>query len=148
MSKTVIDNIVIQIKKSKYFSIIVDSTPDNTKVDQLTIIIRYITDNSSIIERFVGFLKSVGHEGEDMETALIQHFTDLDINFKNCRGQSYDNASNMSGIYNGLQARIKRISKQALFVPCAAHSLNLVGSNAAEATSEGTRFFFQHTDGF
>jgi len=142
MSKTVIDNIVIQIKKSKYFSIIVDSTPDNTKVDQLTIIIRYITDNSSIIERFVGFLKSVGHKGEDMETALIQRFTDLDINFKNCRGQSYDNASNMSGIYNGLQARIKRISKQALFVPCAAHSLNLVGSNAAEATSEGTRFFF------
>lgn len=37
---------------------------------------------------------------------------------------------------------IKRISKQALFVPCAAHSLNLVGSNAAEATSEGTRFYF------
>lgn len=52
-----------------------------------------------------------------METALIQHFTDLDINFKNCRGQSYDNASNMSGIYNGLQAYFKRISKQALFVP-------------------------------
>lgn len=102
MSKTVIDNIVIQIKKSKFFSIIVDSTPDNTKLDQLTIIIRYITDNSSIIERFVGFLKSVGHKGEVMETALIQHFTDLDINFKNCRGQSYDNASNMSGIYNVL----------------------------------------------
>lgn len=144
MSKTVIDNIVIQINKSKYFSIIVDSTPDNTKVDQLTIIIRYITDNSSIIERFVGFLKSVGHKGEDMENASIQRFTDLDINFKNCRGQSYDNASNMSGIYNGLQARIKRISKQALFVPCAAHSLNLIGSNAAEATSEGTRFFSIH----
>jgi len=69
-----------------------------------------------------------------METALIQNFTDLDINFKNCRGQSNGNASNMSGIYNGLQVRIKRISKQALFVPCAAHSLNLVGSNAPEAT--------------
>lgn len=82
MSKTVIDNIVIQIKKSKYFSIIVDSTPDNnTKRDQLTIIIRYITVNSSIIEIFVGFLKSVSQKGEDMETALIQHFTDLVINF-------------------------------------------------------------------
>lgn len=48
-------------------------------------------DNSSVVERFVGFLKPVGHKSEDMETALIQRFTDLDINFK--RGQSYDNAS-------------------------------------------------------
>lgn len=29
-----------------------------------------------------------------------------------------------------------------MYVPCAAHSLNLVGQNAAEATSEGTRFFY------
>ncbi|XP_050547950.1 uncharacterized protein LOC126909558 [Daktulosphaira vitifoliae] len=86
MSKTVIDNIVIQIKKLKYFSIIVDSTPDNTKVDQLTIIIRFMTDNSSVVERFVGFFESVDHKSEDMETALLQRFTDLDINFKNCRG--------------------------------------------------------------
>jgi len=142
MSKLVIDNITNKIKKSKYFSIVVDSTPDITKIDQLTIIIRYIEDNNYAVERFLGFLKSVGHKAEDMENALLNFFTDHSIDLKNCRGQSYDNASNMSGIYNGLQARIKRTSKQALYVPCAAHSLNLVGQNAAEATSEGTRFFY------
>ena len=62
MSKTVIDNIVIQIKNSKYFSVIIDSIPDNTKVDQFIIIIRYMTDRSSVVERFVGFLKSVGSQ--------------------------------------------------------------------------------------
>ncbi|XP_025409880.1 uncharacterized protein LOC112683189 [Sipha flava] len=41
------------------------------------------------------------------------------------RGQSYDNAKNMSGLYSGLQARIKEISPLADFVPCSAHSLNL-----------------------
>lgn len=28
----------------------------------------------------------VGHKSENMETALIQRFTNLDINFKNCKG--------------------------------------------------------------
>jgi hypothetical protein len=142
MSKLVIDNITNKIKKYKYISIVVDSNPDITKVDQVTIIIRYIEDNNYAVERFLGFFKSVGLKAEDMENALPNFFTNHSIVLKNCRGQSYDNASNMSGIYNRLQTHIRRTSVQALYVPCAAHSLNLVRQNAAEATSEGTRFFF------
>lgn len=77
-----------------------------------------------------------------MEEALIDKFKELDTDIKNFRGQAYDNASNMSGKYNGLQARIKKYSKNANFVSCATHSLNLIGSNAAEITKEGTRFFY------
>lgn len=58
----------------------------------------------------------------------------------NCRGQLFDNANNMSGIYNGLQARIKQISSTAEFVPCSAHFLNLVGTFSAEVTSIGNTF--------
>ncbi|GBP54047.1 hypothetical protein EVAR_85350_1 [Eumeta japonica] len=54
-----------------------------------------------------------------------------DIPIKDCRGQSYDNASNMSGKYSGLQTRIKEKCEFATFVPCAGHSLNLVGVHAA-----------------
>ncbi|VVC45365.1 Domain of unknown function DUF4371 [Cinara cedri] len=42
MEETVIKEIVKQIQSRKYFSIIVDSTPDITKIDQLTIAIRYV----------------------------------------------------------------------------------------------------------
>jgi hypothetical protein len=49
-----------------------------------------------------------------------------------CRGQSYDNASNMSGQYNGLQARIKAVNEKVEYVPCGGHSLNLIGLKAAE----------------
>ncbi|KAF2882434.1 hypothetical protein ILUMI_23753 [Ignelater luminosus] len=38
----------------------------------------------------------------------------------------------MTGHYSGLQDRIKKKSKLAKFVPCTAHSLNLVGICAAE----------------
>lgn len=48
-------------------------------------------------------------------------FKHLDIDIKNCRGQSFDKNNNMSGIYNGLQAKIKQNSCIAEFVPCSAH---------------------------
>lgn len=58
-----------------------------------------------------------------------------------CRGQSYDNASNMSGIYKGVQARMTELNPLAVFVPCSAHSLNLVGSAAATCCSNTIAFF-------
>ena len=64
----------------------------------------------------------------------------------------------MSGKYSGLQARIKEVNPLAVFIPCAGHSLNLVGTCAVEScTMAGTffgtlqklYFFFQlqHIDG-
>lgn len=47
----------------------------------------------------------------------------------------------MSGIYNGLQAKIHEQAQFAMFVPCAAHSLNLVGTSAAESCTEACPFF-------
>lgn len=63
----------------------------------------------------------------------------IDISF--CRGQSYDNASNMAGKYGGLQAKVKELCSYADFVPCSAHSLNLVGTCAAESCQQALLFF-------
>lgn len=68
---------------------------------------------------------------------LSQHGLDM----QNCRGQSYDNASNMSGRYAGVQARVRDINPLAEYVPCAAHSLNLVGQCVAESITEVAEFF-------
>ncbi|GFX17273.1 uncharacterized protein TNCV_1064751 [Trichonephila clavipes] len=46
----------------------------------------------------------------------------------NGRGQSFDNAANTSGRYNDVQAVPKEKNKFANYVPCTAHSLNLVGA--------------------
>jgi hypothetical protein len=47
----------------------------------------------------------------------------------------------MSGIYNGLQMKIKSHSKNAFFIPCAAHALNLVGNSVSESCLEASHFF-------
>ncbi|KAG8177468.1 hypothetical protein JTE90_008652 [Oedothorax gibbosus] len=47
----------------------------------------------------------------------------------------------MSGVYIGVQARIKELNPLAEYAPCSAHSLNLIGSCAAESCTEGISFF-------
>lgn len=47
----------------------------------------------------------------------------------------------MSGIYNGLQAKIKATSPEAVYIPCANHSLNLIGNCGAESCISAVNFF-------
>ena len=82
------------------------------------------------------------HNDEHLQDKLLAFLNKNSIGIENCRGQSYDNASNLSGRYNGLQARIKQLNKFAEYVPCFAHSLNLVGICAAEYCEEANIFCF------
>lgn len=49
----------------------------------------------------------------------------------NCRSQTYENASNMSGMYSSVQARFREINHVSRIGPISCkHFLNLVGSSA------------------
>lgn len=154
LSHTIVDELIIQIggqlekkiiielQKAKYYSIIVDSTPDISHVDQLTFVLRYVLSDSGIpIERFICFIPNVGHKSQQLADVILEKLEVLGINIMDCRGQSYDNAANMSGQYTGLQARLKDINPLATYVPCAAHSLNLVGTSAVGFCEFSTTFF-------
>ena len=43
-----------------------------------------------------------GHTGKELAESLLEFLKAHDIAIADCRGQSYDNASNMSGKYNGM----------------------------------------------
>nr|XP_042894988.1 zinc finger MYM-type protein 1-like [Parasteatoda tepidariorum]XP_042895119.1 zinc finger MYM-type protein 1-like [Parasteatoda tepidariorum]XP_042899228.1 zinc finger MYM-type protein 1-like [Parasteatoda tepidariorum]XP_042901855.1 zinc finger MYM-type protein 1-like [Parasteatoda tepidariorum]XP_042906919.1 zinc finger MYM-type protein 1-like [Parasteatoda tepidariorum]XP_042909334.1 zinc finger MYM-type protein 1-like [Parasteatoda tepidariorum] len=126
--------------KAKYFSISVDSTPDLSHIDQLTFIIRYVKDCVPV-ERFLKFIPIKEHKSKYLAETILNFLEIHDIPIKDCRGQSYDNASNMSGKYSGLQTRIKEKCEFATFIPCAGHSLNLVGVHAAGCVPEASQFF-------
>lgn len=64
----------------------------------------------------------------------------FDLDVQDMRGQGYDNGSNMSGKHIGLQQRVKNINSRAIFVPCAAHTLNLVVNESAKISHETINF--------
>ncbi|CAF0964928.1 unnamed protein product [Didymodactylos carnosus] len=120
------------VKLKKYYSIIIDSTSDIAHIDQLTFVVRYVDPSGSAVERFLMFIENVGHKSSAMEDAILNEMDVLEINLNDCRGQSYDNAANMSGAYSELQSRIRARNDLAVYVSCAVHSLNLSGECAAE----------------
>jgi len=132
---------VNEIEKAKYYSISVDSTPDVSHIDQLTFVIRYVLPSGAPVERFITFIPMFGHTAAQMFEIVTKKLKDLGISIDDCRGQSYDNASNMSGAYSGLQARIKELNPLAEYVPCAGHSLNLIGVSAAQSCATAVDFF-------
>lgn len=138
--------ILNKVRESKYFSIILDCTPDVSHTEQITVVIRYVllnneTKNVAICENFIGFCPITSSTGESLLNFVLDLFSQLNLNIENLRGQGYDNGSNMRGKHNGLQKKILEINNRAFYVPCSAHSLNLVVNDAANITHETVNFF-------
>lgn len=106
MGQRVQAEIILQIQRSKYFSLIVDSTPDLAHVDQITFVVCYVTTEGEIFERFLKFLPIFSHTGDSLFKSVLGILNKMNLDIKNCRGQCYDNALNMSGLYRGSRAHI------------------------------------------
>lgn len=133
------------IRSSCFFSVIVDSTQDINKVDQVSLIISYVMVNHEkkeieIKESFLGFFLLKNHGAADYAKLLKHTLYEYQLNIDKCRGQGYDGAAVMSGSNSGVQKRITEIVPNATFVHCS-HNLNLVISDAAKCTRDVQTFF-------
>lgn len=63
-------------------------------------------------------------------------FIETNIYLLLCRGQSYNNAANMSKKYKCVKSKILHKNPIALFFPCSTHSLNLCGTHTKESSPE------------
>nr|XP_004213232.2 zinc finger MYM-type protein 1-like [Hydra vulgaris] len=145
MSQKVNDEIINRVLKAVYYSIIVDCTPDISSKEQLSLTIR-IVDLSldirvEIKEYFLGFFSVSDSTGLGLTEVLIELLTKHGLEISNCRGQGYDNGSNMKGKINGVQKRILNFNPLTLYVPCGNHSLNLVISDSARSSVKSIAFF-------
>ena len=92
---------------------------------------------TGFIARFLMFINISNHTGKNLADTLLQFLSNKDIGFNNCRGQTYDNASNISGT----QQIMKNKNSLVDYILCAAHSLNLVGQSAVDCCIEAVSFF-------
>ena len=142
----VTDVILTERANAKYYCIIVDATPDSAHVEQTVFILRYVhfesdTNRYKVEERFLKFVDCNNKTGEEIARLILETLKEHTIPITNCRGQGYDNGSNMSGKYKGAQAHILKQCPLATYSPCACHSLNLCGVHAAESCPKVITFF-------
>ncbi|KAJ8006189.1 hypothetical protein DPEC_G00125650 [Dallia pectoralis] len=122
-----------------------DCTPDLSHQEQLSVVLRVVNGESSkgvsISEHFVGFLNVLDTTGKGLCESFLGHLETLGLDIANCRGQSYDNGSNMQGKKQGVQKRVLDMNNKALSVPCGSHTLNLVVGDAAKSSMTSISFF-------
>uniref|UniRef100_H2ZZ10 DUF4371 domain-containing protein n=1 Tax=Latimeria chalumnae TaxID=7897 RepID=H2ZZ10_LATCH len=122
LAKTVKDNIIQGAKESKCFSVTMDCTPDVSHRKQLSFTIHFVDTRECTI--CVKFHTVQDSTGEGLKEVLMDMLDKCGLNIQECRGQGYDNGTNMKRRNKGVQTQILQINLKAFFMLCSCHSVN------------------------
>ncbi|CAL5397421.1 unnamed protein product [Camellia sinensis] len=107
------------------FCILVDESEDESKREQMAIVLRFIDKYGFIKERFFDIVHVLDTTSATLKEEICIVLSLHNLSVQNIRGQGYDGASNMSGEWTGLQALFCAECPFAYYVHCFAHRLQL-----------------------
>ena len=151
VSAHILQIILEEMKMSRYCSICMDSTTDNAKKDQLSIIIRYLNESSDIVERLIYVEHVEDSSAKGIFKALSNVLEKNSITLADAVGQSYDGETVMRGKYSGVRKLVQNVNPSCIYIWTLDHVLNLVIMDAWQSSLaaktlfrnvEKTLFFF------
>lgn len=114
-----------KVLNAPFVAILFGETYDAMNSSQLSTVLRYVTQDGSVKERFVGFTDvSADKTAEGLFRHVLKIAEELKIAECKLVAQTYDGAAVMSGHLSGLCTRVLEKHPNALFVHCFAHRLN------------------------
>ncbi|GJV89087.1 zinc finger MYM-type protein 1-like protein [Tanacetum coccineum] len=128
-----------------YFCVMVDESRDESKKEQMAIVLRFVDTNGVIRERFLDLVHVTDTSAITLKTNLWKKLLQYEFNTSKIRGQGYDGASNMRGEWNGLQALVCKDCPYAYYVHCFAHRLQLALVAASREVIPVHQFFTRLT---
>nr|CAH7760531.1 unnamed protein product [Callosobruchus chinensis] len=135
----IVNTLIKKVNASRSFSILADETADISGVEQLSLCVRYVDNETpNIREDFVQFVPVHDVTGKGLANSIMEEYREIPgngINSLYMVGQGYDGAAAMSGQFQGVQQHIREKNDLAIYVHCASHSLNLAISDACEISS-------------
>ena len=158
VSSQIKTELIEKIHKAQHFSVIIDTTQDLSKKDQMSFVVRYvdlsqavdqISEGEGVFERkkvkikesFVRFFHVKDPTAAGLSAEIVTSLEGWGLDMKKCRGQGYDGAAVMKGAYSGVQKRLKDIEELAVYVHCSAHNLNLVINDAVGSVTDVANYF-------
>ncbi|XP_077293770.1 zinc finger MYM-type protein 1-like [Arctopsyche grandis] len=130
-----------EIQRAKYLALMADDTNDVSEHAQQVIVFRYELEGK-VYERFWGFFNPISQDAEGLAVCIEEQLKIvLDDDHDKLIAQTYDGAAVVSGEKGGVQKIIKKSYKNAHFIHCYAHQLNVIIEKAASKNTQ-VRIFF------
>lgn len=124
------------------FCILVDESKDNSGIEQMATVVRYVDKEGNVQEHFFDVQRVDNVCSLTLKNGIMNVFTRFDLQVQNLRGQGYDGANNIRGAMNGLQALFLKDCPYAYYVHCFAHRLQLALEKAAKNNGNVWSFYF------
>ena len=120
MAHQVLRGILDDTHTSPFLAVMVDETRDQSNKEQLTLVLRWVSDDFTVSEEFVGLYYLSVIDAQSIVDAIEDAFLRFQIPFTKLRGQSYD-----AGARAGVAVKIQELEPRAVFTHCYGHALNL-----------------------
>ncbi|XP_057740190.1 uncharacterized protein LOC130957341 [Arachis stenosperma] len=127
------------------FCIIIDEARDESKQEQMSVVLRFVDKHGCVQERFFDLIHVSDTCSLTLKTEISSVLSRHNLDVQNLRGQGYDGASNMRGEWNGLQALFLKDCPFAYYIHCLAHRLQLALVSAAKEVCYVHQFFSKLT---
>ncbi|CAB3983432.1 zinc finger MYM-type 1-like [Paramuricea clavata] len=142
LAGNVLDRVVAQINEATMFSVIADTMPDVSHVDQLSVVARYVDKDGIPQERLVDIRELHDKTGEGHAQEIIFSLNAKSVDTNGIVFQSYDYTSSMSGVFKGCQAKMKEhLEREVPYFPCLAHRFNTTVEHSCEASVAVCKLF-------
>lgn len=139
------DRVILEISKAPFVAVMADDTTDVSEVTQMVIVVRYLLEGK-LVERFWGYFNPDRTTADGLSNCLMEQLQIiLGPNTDKLIAQTFDGASVMKGNRGGVQVKVRAVYKNAWYVHCYAHQLNLILSKAGRV-NKGSRIFFSNID--
>ena len=131
------------MQNAKYYSVILNCTPDVGKPELMNMIIRFVScskENVKIKENFLSIVE-IFDSTSHVLCAIIRKMLEVrNIPIANMRGQGFEKGGNIKGDKNRLKNTYLKVNSRAFFVLYTAHSLNFTINNALKVNLGATFF--------
>ena len=112
-------------RECRFLSIIVDKGADVSKKEQLLFCLWPVDENLNAFEDFINFYLLENIKSDTIVYVIKDILIRMNLSLSNCRGQTYDGASNMMGKKSGVLTHILAEQPKAVDIHCQRHSLRM-----------------------
>ena len=127
--------LVSRSSECTFYGLTADGTTDISTMEQFSCSLQYVDKDLESHCDFLGFYNAPDSTAQTLFTCVKDVFLRLNIPIERLAGFCFDGASNMSGRFNGVQAKLKELCPDSMYVHCCNHSLDLVLQEVARDVS-------------